>query len=54
MADALTHPEQVTMPMSKAMVPRLTGILFNGISAGIFAAIGRALSGLAPKPATQA
>jgi hypothetical protein len=50
LADALMHPEQVTMPMSKAMIPRLTGILFNGISAGIFAVIGRALSGLAPKP----
>lgn len=53
MADALMHPEQVTMPMSKAMITRLTGILFNGISAGIFAVIGRALSGLAPKPVTQ-
>jgi hypothetical protein len=54
MADALLHPEQVAMPpMSQALVTRLTGILFNGISAGIFAVIGRALSGLAPKPATQ-
>jgi hypothetical protein len=54
MADALLHPEQVAMPpMSKALVTRLSGILFNGISAGIFAVIGRALSGLAPKSVTQ-
>lgn len=51
MADALMHPEQVAMPpLSQALAGRFGGILFNGIAAGIFAAIGRSLSALAPKP----
>ena len=54
MADALLHPEQVPMPaMSQALSGRLLGILINGAIAGIFAVIGRALSGLAPKPSMQ-
>ncbi len=54
MADALLHPEKVPMPpMSKALGARLFGILINGVIAGIFAVIGRLLSGLAPKPVTQ-
>ena len=53
-ADALVHPEQVPLPpMAQALVGRALGIIINGIIAGIFAVIGRALSGLAPKPATQ-
>jgi len=53
MADALLHPEQVAMPpMSQALVGRLFGILINGASAGVYAVIGRLLSGLAPKPTT--
>jgi hypothetical protein len=52
MADALLHPEQVAMPpMSQALVGRLFGILINGAIAGVFAVIGRLLSGLAPKAA---
>lgn len=48
-ADALVHPEQVPMlSMSQALVGRLVGILINGIFCGIYASIGRALSGLAP------
>jgi len=51
MADAFLHPEQVAMPqMSQALVGRLFGILINGAIAGIYAVIGRLLSGLAPKP----
>lgn len=50
MADALVHPEQVPMPpMSQALVGRLVGILINGVIAGVFAVIGRLLSGLAPR-----
>jgi hypothetical protein len=52
-ADALQHPEQVTTSFSQVLVVRLRGIFFNGIFSGIFAVIGRALSGLAPKPVTQ-
>lgn len=49
MAEALLHPEQVAMPpMSQALVGRLLGIVINGIMAGVFAVIGRLLSGLAP------
>ncbi|MDZ7361545.1 MAG: hypothetical protein ONB46_12595 [candidate division KSB1 bacterium] len=52
MADALVHPEQVPMPpISQALVGRLLGIVINGVIAGIFAVIGRLLSGLAPKSA---
>lgn len=52
MADALLHPEQVAMPpMSQALGGRLFGILINGVIAGVFAVVGRALSALAPKPA---
>jgi|GEM_PF-934095 len=50
MADALLHPEQVAMPpMSQALVGRVLGIIINGAIAGVFAVIGRLLSGLAPK-----
>jgi hypothetical protein len=50
MADALVHPEQVAMPpMSQALVGRLLGIVINGVIAGVFAVLGRLLSGLAPK-----
>ncbi len=52
MGDALVNPEQVPMPpMSQALVGRLLGIVINGVFAGVFAAIGRLLSGLAPKSA---
>jgi hypothetical protein len=52
MADALVHPEQVPMPpMSQALTGRLLGIVINGVIAGVFAIIGRLLSGLAPKSA---
>lgn len=47
-ADALMNPEKLTMPMSQALTGRAFGIVVNGIFAGIYAAIGRALSGLAP------
>jgi hypothetical protein len=50
LADALLYPERVTMPMSQALGGRLFGIVINGIISGVFAVIGRALSGLAPKP----
>jgi hypothetical protein len=50
MADALVHPEHVPMPpMSQALVGRLSGIVINGVIAGVFAVLGRLLSGLAPK-----
>lgn len=48
MAEALMNPEKLTMPMSQALMGRVFGIVVNGIFAGIYAAIGRALSGLAP------
>ena len=47
--DALNVPEGTIVPLGKALATRAGGIVFNGISAGIFAIIGRALSGLAPK-----
>jgi urea transporter len=34
--------------MSQVLVARLLGILINGVMAGVFAVIGRLLSGLAP------
>lgn len=49
LADALLYPERVTMPMSEALVGRVLGIFINGAIAGVFAVIGRLLSGLAPK-----
>jgi hypothetical protein len=50
MADALVHPEKVPMPpMSQALTGRLLGIVINGVIAGVFAVLGRLLSGLAPK-----
>ncbi len=49
MADALTNPpEQLTMPMSQAMIGRVFGIVINGIMMALAALIGRLLSGLAP------
>jgi hypothetical protein len=52
MADALLHPEQVPMPpMFQALTGRILGIFINGAIAGVFAVIGRLLSGLAPKAA---
>ncbi len=51
--DALNVPEGTVVPVGKALATRAGGVVFNGIFAGIFAVIGRAFSGLAPKPATQ-
>jgi hypothetical protein len=49
MAEALLHPEKIAAPpMSQVLVARLLGILINGVMAGVFAVIGRLLSGLAP------
>lgn len=50
-ADALMNPEKLTMPMSQALTGRVFGVVINGIFCGIYAAIGRALSGLAPSSA---
>jgi hypothetical protein len=50
MGEALTNPpEQLTLPMSQAMIGRAAGIVINGIMMALVALIGRLLSGLAPE-----
>lgn len=49
LAEALTNPpEQLTLPMGKAMLGRVLGIVINGIMMALAALMGRLLSGLAP------
>lgn len=52
--DALNVAEGTVVPMGRAMIIRAVGLISNTIYATLFALIGRALSGLAPKPVTQA
>ena len=50
--DALQAPEGTMVPMGTAMMTRLGGLAFGPIPAVVMAAIGRALSALAPEPAS--
>ena len=49
--DALNVSEGTVVPMAKAMVTRLGGLVTNTIFGAIAALIGRMLAGLAPQPA---
>jgi hypothetical protein len=49
--DALNAPEGTVVPMAQALATRASGLVFNSITSGIAALIGRLLGGLAPKPA---
>jgi hypothetical protein len=49
--DALNVPEGTVLPMGKAMMSRLLGLIFGTILTPVISAfVGRALSGLAPSP----
>jgi hypothetical protein len=48
--DALNVPEGTAVSLSRAMMARFGGLIFNSITAAIAALIGRVLGFLAPKP----
>jgi hypothetical protein len=50
--DALNVPEGTVVPMSRAMASRAGGLIAGSIIGTVFALVGRALSVLAPTPAT--
>ncbi len=51
--DALNVPEGTVVPMARAMATRAGGLIAGPIIGTIFALLGRVLSFLAPKPATD-
>jgi hypothetical protein len=52
--DALNAPEGTMVPMARAMMSRLIGLIFGTILTPVISAfVGRALSGLAPSTATD-
>ena len=51
--DALNVPEGTVVPMNRAMMARLGGLIINPIIASIVALIGRLLAFMAPTPANS-